>query len=893
VTLTRRASEGALRQPAVQAGVAPPAAVKELQVRGGSNDDSHFADLVEQLTAHLAAHDSPAVEALLSDHPVEAPRLRSLLPTLQALAEVHTASGSNAEGRMQNSEPGDQALHSAFSILHSEFPTLGDYRLIREIGRGGMGIVYEAEQLSLRRRVALKVLPLAAALDPRQLQRFQNEARAAASLAHDHIVPVYATGSERGIHYYAMQLIDGSTLADVIRELSGERSEIGGQRSEIGGQRSEVSHQPACAEFPTSDFRPPTSDTRTIAGLLTDKCGSRGREFFKRAAALIAGAADALEHAHSLGIVHRDIKPSNLLLDSSGKLLIGDFGLARIGADAGLTMTGDLVGTLRYMAPEQALAKHGLVDHRADIYALGCTLYELLTSYPAVLGQERGLILHQIAHDEPLPPRKLNKQLPAELETITLKCLAKDPTDRYPSAAELSSDLRRWLANCPIKAKPPTILQRARKWSQRHQAVMLAVFATMLLGTAVSAWEAIRAAHAEAMAKSNEQKAVAAAVAEVAAKDAEAAQRRLAEAHFHKAVDAVDRMLTRVANESLLNTPQTERAQLEIYEDAVEFCEDLLRERPGDGKLRYQTAAAYFVLSDTYHGRRYDDRRDQALGRAHELLSRLHVEDPGNIQAATLLAKSYLRMGNHLPSSSTALQEQHYRNALQTLGSVAESPQRSTTAFRSKLAYCKLHLASVLRALGRLDESEQETRSAILLCGEPADKELQHYLAGCQRELAGLLEARNCIPEAIEEMRRAVEIREKLVERIPEHRNYRADLEKACKAYGDLLVRADRLDDAVVQFQRALSVGVSLANDYPAVAQYKGLLFESQKALVVAYHKLGNDDVANRVILEMRPDSDEHYRVRGALHDLLGNHAAASADVADAEISTSDAGGPH
>src|SRR5262249_44616454 len=156
-------------------------------------------------------------------------------------------------------------------------------------------------------------------------------------------------------------------------------------------------------------------------------------------------AADALEHAHSLGIVHRDVKPGNLLLDAAGKVYVSDFGLARLGPDAGLTMSGDLLGTLRYMAPEQALARHGLADHRVDVYGLGATLYELLTGKPAVGGTEKADILRRLAFEEPVVPRKLDKAIPAELETISLKCLAKNPAERYAAAGELATDLRRFV----------------------------------------------------------------------------------------------------------------------------------------------------------------------------------------------------------------------------------------------------------------------------------------------------------------------------------------------------------------------------------------------------------------------------------------------------------------
>ena len=253
---------------------------------------------------------------------------------------------------------------------------LGDYRLVRELGRGGMGIVYEAEQVSLGRRVALKVLPFAAALDPPQLRRFQTEAHAAAQLHHTNIVPVFSVGCERGVHYYAMQFIDGRTLAQVILDQ---------QRAEPPGHEPSWPHSGPSALGTTGD-----------------------RARFRLVAELGIQAAEALDHAHRLGIVHRDIKPANLLLDVRGNLWITDFGLARLQDEAGLTMTGDLLGTLRYMSPEQALAHRGTVDHRTDIYSLGVTLYELLTLRPAWRRTDRQELLRRIAQEEPIAPRRLD-----------------------------------------------------------------------------------------------------------------------------------------------------------------------------------------------------------------------------------------------------------------------------------------------------------------------------------------------------------------------------------------------------------------------------------------------------------------------------------------------------
>jgi tetratricopeptide (TPR) repeat protein len=308
---------------------------------------------------------------------------------------------------------------------------LGDFEIVREIGRGGMGIVYEARQVSLKRSVALKLLKTGPGVDPRTVQRFRREAEAAALLRHAHIVPIYATGEEAGHYYYAMELIPGSSLDRL---------------------------QPASAPTKGEDFM--------------------------RIAALMAEAAQALDFAHGHGIIHRDVKPSNLLMAPDGHVRISDFGLARITEEPGMTLTDEIIGSPAYMSPEQA-AGRAPIDRRSDVYSLGATLYELLALRPPFTGSRRDELLLNIIHDEPLPPSRWNPRIPYQLETICLCAIEKDPSRRYQTAADLANDLAKFCAGRSIAARRPGRVWRLWNWARRQPGV--AALAGVLLVAAVLA----------------------------------------------------------------------------------------------------------------------------------------------------------------------------------------------------------------------------------------------------------------------------------------------------------------------------------------------------------------------------------------------------------------------
>ncbi len=368
----------------------------------GSDQQERIADIIESCLRRLEQGDSIDPQLVIEAHPELALPLQRCLGSLVTLHEaVHRSSDTVPH------VPG-----------HAVEGRLGDFELGDVIGQGGMGIVYAARQISLSRQVAVKVLPLVSTLDHRHLKRFANESQAAASLNHPHIVPIFSVGYERGIHFYAMQLIVGQSLENA------DRIKL---------------HQ--------DGFHPLVQ--------------------------IMADAAEAIEYAHGQGIIHRDIKPSNLLLQDGKHVWITDFGLARLANESNLTKTGDLVGTLRYMSPEQAAGTP--IDERSDVYGLGVTLYELLVGQCAFPEDDRQILLRQVMYDEPPRPRKFNPRIPLDLETIVLKSITKNREDRYRSAGEMADDLHRFISGRPILARRLTLSERAIRWTHRRQKLVATV----------------------------------------------------------------------------------------------------------------------------------------------------------------------------------------------------------------------------------------------------------------------------------------------------------------------------------------------------------------------------------------------------------------------------------
>ncbi|MHB8897481.1 MAG: WD40 domain-containing protein [Thermoguttaceae bacterium] len=494
-----------------------------------SDSDLPLADLLEHLTRRMHEGEVLDLDEIRREFPEHAERLGEMLPVLEFLVDLSQCGEDREAGESPVPPPQARPPEDRRGVL-------GDFRIVRELGAGGMGIVYEAEQISLGRRVALKVLPFATMLDPRQVLRFQNESRAAASLDHPNIVKVYSVGSDRGVHYYAMQYIEGRTLASLVTEMrrqagldsaSGEpvlaivttrtfegSACVGRVGSASYGEEGRVGELLCGTEGRVAD---PSYGREGGAGNLSHGRASSGssprpsRAHFQSIARLGLQAAEALEHAHQLGIVHRDIKPANLLVDATGQLWITDFGLARIQADSNLTISGDVLGTPRYMSPEQVAGDRRVLDHRSDIYSLGATLYELITLHPPFTETDRNRLLKRIAEQEPTPVSRSNRSVPQELGTIVLKAMAKEPNARYASARELADDLQRFLDDKPILARRPSLGTRINKWLRRHPGLTAATMVVLsvallasLVGSVLISRAQKQALEQQAIAEANE-----------------------------------------------------------------------------------------------------------------------------------------------------------------------------------------------------------------------------------------------------------------------------------------------------------------------------------------------------------------------------------------------------
>ena len=595
-------------------------------------------DPVEQLAEEFLERrrqgEAASVSQYVEAHPALGARIRELFPTLLLMEDLKPAAHGGA----------------AAPVALGPLERLGDFRLLREIGRGGMGVVYEAEQESLGRRVALKVLPAVCVASPTRLQRFLREAQAAARLHHTNIVPVFGVGQQDGIRYYVMQLIAGQGLDVVVSALRagaapGELTAKGDdlptrQSPAVAGSFSAGEAAQMLLSGPLPDAPSADSPRRDAAGgSATTAAISRGPRYWQNVARIGIQVADALEYAHRQGTLHRDIKPANLLMDSRGTVWIADFGLAKLEDLDDLTTSGDMVGTLRYMAPEQF---EGQADARSNVYGLGLTLYELLVLRPAFGEKDRRRLIRQVAQQDPPRPRKLNPAVPRDLETIVVKATATHPQQRYATAGALAADLKAFLDDRPIRARRVTALGRGWRWCRRNRAIASLSGAALglLLAVAVVASLGYFQANAERLRTQ--------------------AEHGRAEANLRLATKAFEDIFNKIGADPVARPPEqdeddpwpepvwevvvTDKDAL-LLESMLKFYDQFAQQNQADVKLQKETARAYRRVGDIRERLGQYDRAETAYRRALEMFQALGKGSPDDAECLTSVAAIHNELG--------------------------------------------------------------------------------------------------------------------------------------------------------------------------------------------------------------------------------------------------------
>jgi len=681
----------------------------------------------------------------------------------------------------------------------------GNYELLDQIGKGGMGVVYRARQLSADRIVALKVIrrdrleALPRDTQTAALDRFRHEAQAAARLEHENIVTVYEVGEVAGEQFFSMRYVEGRSLAELLGD-----------------------------------------------GPLENR----------RAAAYMEPVSRAVEEAHSRGILHRDLKPQNILVDSrADRALVADFGLAKLSEGAEqLTRAGEVIGTPPYMSPEQ-VRDSARVGVEMDVYALGATLYHVLTGRPPFQAATPVETLRQIIDEEPAPPRQLNPSIDRDLETICLKCLQKEPARRYPSAQSLADDLRRYLDGKPILARPVGTLGRTVRWCRRNPgtATLLGSTATFLVLALV--------ATAVGYVKTSSALGV-----------AEEAQRQ-SEKSFRQARGAVDNFFTRVSEDTLLNQPGMQPLRKELLAEALDYYQQFLSQRGGDPAIRDELAGTYFRVGriteeigaaqqalasyrqalamqrELVRQRPADRECLAALGdtcnavgkvlvRMHKLADALDTfgeavvirrqlaqSDPEDDESNRTLANSYMNLGLVEKERGNAEAARGQFERAQAIRSELLQRNPDDHKTRRDLGIGCFNLANLALSAGDHASARPNLEAAKavfekLLQNHPEELANQHRLAICCRVLADLNGHTGDHDSALGLYQEALRRMETLAGANPDVPEYQAALAGLQLNLGELYREQGQATTALESFQRALDILQTLADEYPKVCRY-------------------------------------------------------------------------
>jgi hypothetical protein len=826
-------------------------------------------ELAEAFLERYRRGERPSLTEFIEQAPQHAAEIRELFPALVLMEQA-----GPAEAPLPTQTP-PTALPKQ----------IGDYRILREVGRGGMGIVYEAEQEALGRRVALKVLPPAA--DPRSLLRFRREARAAARLHHTNIVPVFDVGERDGVHYYAMQFIQGQALNEVIDELRRLRHRPAAERDALLAADAEaISRTPTLAagllsgQFQAdhsgmnagSSSDPASNGNRNaethdnLSSVLTDHSDLATKsdvQLYRGVALLGLQVADALAYAHGERMLHRDIKPANLLLDTRGVVWVTDFGLAKEEGDD-LTRTGDIVGTLRYLAPERL---NGISDARSDIYSLGLTLHELLTQQPAFAETDRVRLVRAITHEEPPAPRKLDPHVPRDLETIVLKAIAKEPAGRYASAAALREDLQLYLTDRPIRARRVSVGERVRRWCRRNPgwaATLAGVFGLLMVvagGGVMMNWRMQRAlddvetalgqvqnAQVETQGALDRERAATqryrrmlahltdgtvkgslARKTQLTQQDKQFLRGILAdfEAFAAEAGDTIEARAMRA--EGLLRVGELryclgELADAETaYRECLSILERLVADAPNSAESRAQLAQTYVGMGALFHDTGRHQEAQAAWRASLQMQSHLAANLPQVSAHRTDLARSYANLGvSFTQMDNFAEAEEAIRQGLQLRKALVAEQPKARDLVRD-LARSYYDLAVVLQATRRPADAETAYRSALELAMklDTTMAENRQELARCHYGLGTLLSQTGKTKEAEDVFKKALDLQARLAAEFPTVPQHREDLATTQRSMGILQGKTGQPQEARSYFQTALAIQTKLTTDLASVPQHR------------------------------------------------------------------------